>query len=189
MTHDDWELALKLSTMLEMEDVRSTIIKKLDSELSALEKIRLGKTYSVVAWILEGLEKLAEKPEPISIEEGETLGSNTLARLCQIRERAYRDSVSVRSKKNKSFVTRIPYDYDYRESIQKLFVKELEDAGRIPSSGDMLWQVTEEDANQSEPCGIGFPRNEMFYLDHTIFSVSVQNPPLRPYSTNFSLVS
>ena len=144
--------------MLEMEDTKMIIIKTLGSKLSSVEKIGLGKSYSVVDWVLDGLKRLAERSEPISVEEGKTLGSNILARLCQIREERYR----VRSNNVFGIL------YNYKAKIQVHFAKELEDAKSIPSS-DILWQ----DVDQLELCST-LPRNHMFYLDHIIFLVSVR---------------
>ena len=140
-----------------MEDARKIIIKKLGSKLSPVEKISLGKSYSVVDWVLDGLEKLAKRSEPISVEEGEILGSNILARLCQIREKRYRSNDESGTQ------------YDYKGKIRVHFAKELEDAKRIPSSDDMVWQHND----QLELCST-LLRNHMFYLDHIIFLVSVR---------------
>jgi hypothetical protein len=94
-----WESALKLATMWEMKIIRQVVIAELNFVLTELEKLRLGRTYSVRRWVEEGLVGLT-KSHRIPLSEGthdeigalaNQVGWETIARVLRIQNRQLRE--------------------------------------------------------------------------------------------------
>ncbi|KIO04197.1 hypothetical protein M404DRAFT_26410 [Pisolithus tinctorius Marx 270] len=85
-----WISVLKLSTMWEFTNLRTAAISWLDTGNAALdhvEKIVLAMQYDLKEWLLSSLLALAQRPDPISIEEGRRLGIETALKLASVREK------------------------------------------------------------------------------------------------------
>lgn len=55
--------------------------------LSDAEKIVLARRYDIEEWMLPTLLKLAQRPEPISMEEARLIGFETALKLSAVREK------------------------------------------------------------------------------------------------------
>ncbi|KAI5997633.1 hypothetical protein F5J12DRAFT_895761 [Pisolithus orientalis] len=106
-----WISVLKLSTMWEFTNLRMTAMCWLDNDatLDHVEKIVLATQYGIKQWLLPSLFALAQRPDPISVEEGTRLGIETALKLASVREQLKLESV---------------YGYDAKggsELLQKVF--------------------------------------------------------------------
>ncbi|KAI5983064.1 hypothetical protein EDD15DRAFT_2179700, partial [Pisolithus albus] len=90
---NEWTSVLKLSTMWEFTTLREAAISWLDTSDASLyrsdplEKIVLANRYDIKEWLLPSLLALAQRPDPISIEEGRRLGLETALKLASVREK------------------------------------------------------------------------------------------------------
>jgi len=73
--------------MWEFGGLRESAIDNLDSGLDPIDKFLLAQRYDVTEWIVPTLLKLAQRPEPISIEEGRRLGWETALKIASVREK------------------------------------------------------------------------------------------------------
>ncbi|KAL4068133.1 hypothetical protein J3A83DRAFT_4413724 [Scleroderma citrinum] len=86
--NEQWISVLKLSTMWEFDGLRRSAINNLASKsMNPVDKFSLAILYDVTEWIMPALLKLAQRPEPISFEEGRRLGFETALKLASVREK------------------------------------------------------------------------------------------------------
>ncbi|KAI5997683.1 hypothetical protein F5J12DRAFT_851199, partial [Pisolithus orientalis] len=84
-----WISVLKLSTMWECTSLRAAAISWLDGSSATLgdvEKVALAMQYDIKGWLLPSLLALAQRHNPISVEEGRRLGIETALKLASVRE-------------------------------------------------------------------------------------------------------
>ncbi|KAK0494878.1 hypothetical protein EDD18DRAFT_1172831 [Armillaria luteobubalina] len=84
-----WVSVLALSSLWRMS-VRKTAIERLTSRLSQIspiDRIILGRRYSVTSWISSGYEELASRAGVVSLEDAERIGLGTALRIEHIREK------------------------------------------------------------------------------------------------------
>lgn len=83
--------------MWNFEGIRELAICELgllmSDELSPVEVVVLSMTYKIESWLLPALNKLAQRAEPITPEEGEQLGMVTALKIAAIRECCLRTTV------------------------------------------------------------------------------------------------
>lgn len=90
---NEWTSVLKLSTMWEFASLRKAAISWLDTSPASLhrsdliEKIVLATRYDIKEWLLPSLLAIAQRPDPISVEEGKRLGIETALKLASVREK------------------------------------------------------------------------------------------------------
>lgn len=85
-----WISVLRLSTMWEFTNLRTAAISWLDignGDLDHVDKIVLAMQYNIKEWLLPSLLALAQRPDPISVEEGRYLGIETALKLASVREK------------------------------------------------------------------------------------------------------
>ena len=90
LSQHQWTSVLKLSTMWEFEGPRNAAIRHLDSlepPIDPIDKVVLAMQYEIKEWLLPALLKLAQRSEPISIEEGRRIGFETTVKLASVREK------------------------------------------------------------------------------------------------------
>ena len=89
LSRDHWVSVLKLSTMWELQALRNAAIQHLDGlgDIDPVDKCVLAMQYDVKEWMLAALVKLAQRPEPISTEEGRRMGFETALKLSAVREK------------------------------------------------------------------------------------------------------
>jgi hypothetical protein len=87
LSKDEWLSVLKLSTRWLFNDLRKMAIEELArSDLDPIEKIQLGKQYSVEAWLLSGCHELISRDAVISIEDAEKIDWKVAINLYIIRD-------------------------------------------------------------------------------------------------------
>ncbi|KAK0241285.1 hypothetical protein EDD85DRAFT_818304 [Armillaria nabsnona] len=83
-----WVSVLALSSLWRMS-VRKTAMERLTSRLSQIspvDRILLGRRYSVADWISSGYEELASRAGVVSLDEAEKVGLGTALRIEHVRE-------------------------------------------------------------------------------------------------------
>ncbi|KAJ2918285.1 hypothetical protein MD484_g2129, partial [Candolleomyces efflorescens] len=107
LSKDEWLSVLKLSTQWFFNGLRKMAIEKLTLLLSQspVEKIQLGKQYSIEAWLVAGYRELVMRYEPTTVEEAELIGLKETIQLTPIRERWIRQNYPSRSSKPTSIVS------------------------------------------------------------------------------------
>jgi hypothetical protein len=152
-----------------MGDIREMIIKELakrmaDTGMESADKIVFGQAYGVPNWLLAGYKELAERGTPISRTEGQKLGGNTVAGLCQVREAAKE------RKRSRATFGQPQYEdiYDYEAHIRREFAQELGNAGMPASAGTRLLST---DNSAHVPLNFIPVRNEKFYMENIVFLV------------------
>ena len=85
-SRDQWVSVLKLSTEWEFHALRTAAIDHLttlNGSIDPVDKLVMAIKYKITEWMLPTLLKLAQRAEPISMEEGnqrcrQTCGSQTI---------------------------------------------------------------------------------------------------------------
>jgi len=87
MSCTEWTSVLKLSTMWSFDDLRDLAIQNM-SELSIdpVERAALAKEFNVDEWLLPALNELAQREDPIRIDEARRLGWETALQIAAVRE-------------------------------------------------------------------------------------------------------
>lgn len=87
MTCTEWKSVLKLSTMWNFEVVRNLAIQSMSElPIDAVEKAALAREYEIDEWLLPALNELAQREEPIGVEEALRLGMEQALRIAAVRE-------------------------------------------------------------------------------------------------------
>lgn len=87
--HDGWISVLKLSRMWQMEELHRAALKNLKYSVvqkGAVEKLALALKYEIKDWIVPGVDELARRPEPISVEDTAVLGLEVALKVAAVRE-------------------------------------------------------------------------------------------------------
>ena len=56
---------------------------------SAVDKIVLANDYKIKDWLLDAYDEVCARREPLTIEEGQRLGMDTVIKIANFRERCY----------------------------------------------------------------------------------------------------
>ena len=87
LTRSEWESVLRLSTIWELLDIRTRAIKELSMlNMSAVDKILLGRECSVTEWVVNGYLVMAKASFSIDEEDARRLGWETAFRVLRVRE-------------------------------------------------------------------------------------------------------
>jgi len=87
MTSTEWTSVLKLSTMWSFEDLRDLAIQAMtDLPIDPIERAALADEFNVEEWLLPALNELAQREEPISVEEARRLGWERALQIAAVRE-------------------------------------------------------------------------------------------------------
>jgi len=87
MTSTEWTSVLKLSTMWSFDSLREQAIQNMSRlSIDPVERAALAHEYSVDEWLLPALNELAQREEPIGIEEARRLGWETALQIAAVRE-------------------------------------------------------------------------------------------------------
>ncbi|KAH6908526.1 hypothetical protein BKA70DRAFT_1280077 [Coprinopsis sp. MPI-PUGE-AT-0042] len=83
LVKEEWVSVLKLSTIWQMDKIRTLTIDELSSmSLSPLEKIVMAREYVVPKWLSEGVTTLVRTLDTVKIEDiAQTIGWETTARI------------------------------------------------------------------------------------------------------------
>jgi hypothetical protein len=87
MSSTEWTSVLKLSTMWGFDDIRDLAIQCMSLlSIDPIERAALANEYSIDQWLLPALNELAQREEPISIEEARRLGWERALQIAAVRE-------------------------------------------------------------------------------------------------------
>ncbi|KAF6761059.1 hypothetical protein DFP72DRAFT_30936 [Ephemerocybe angulata] len=88
LSTDEWLSVLKLSSKWFFNGFRKMAIEKLAplAGTDPMEKVRLGKEYSVESWLLSGYRELVERDAVISVEDARKVGLENAIELFGVRE-------------------------------------------------------------------------------------------------------
>jgi hypothetical protein len=87
MSATEWTSVLKLSTMWSFEDLRDLAIQNMAQlSIDPVERAALASEYNIDEWLLPALNELAQREEPIGIEEANRLGWETALQIAAVRE-------------------------------------------------------------------------------------------------------
>jgi hypothetical protein len=78
------KVLLKLSSKLEIREIRDAVIQALSGALGPVERIHLGTEFRVYSWLLEGYKQLVLNG--ILVEDEERLGWKTTSKLFRVRD-------------------------------------------------------------------------------------------------------
>ncbi len=86
LTQDEWLSALKLATMWGMADVRRTSITEITQlrSMEDVDKVVLGREYSVVNWVISGYMGLTSRSGAVSIDDVPRLTLPTCLQLWEV---------------------------------------------------------------------------------------------------------
>ena len=161
-----------------MRDIRNMAIESLADDLDSVDRILLGQAYGVKDWLLSGYKALAEREATISGQEGQRLGPNTVARLCEVREAgikaSFRPALSLSKSRAKFKVGKSKYDY--ASHIRSLFSQELADP-KAANTRDVLGTIAGSlriDGDSAGSVNSHPVRNERFYMECIVFLVGIQ---------------
>ncbi|KAF7968239.1 hypothetical protein HWV62_31571 [Athelia sp. TMB] len=93
-SQDEWLSILKLATMWEFDDIKERAIVESTKEMSQktpLERIALAVKYNVPRWLLDAYTALVQQDNPLTRNEVDALGHETVYQLLQLREQSYRE--------------------------------------------------------------------------------------------------
>jgi hypothetical protein len=173
MGRDEWESALKLSTVWGMTEIRDLAIGKLADDLGFVDKILLGQEYGVAEWLLDGCKGIAEREKSLTGSEIRLLGPETAAKLWEARETGIeaRFEQAPYSRFYSNLYRIATGRYNYEKCIRKLFTQELADA---EEAGRNVGISQSHYADESSVPTLSSPpvQNERFYMNCIIFQVS-----------------
>jgi hypothetical protein len=143
LTRKEWIEILGLSTMWEFLSIRELAIRELSKfEMKAADKIRLGREYDVIDWLLSGYREFVQQPATLSLEDAERIGFETAFRLLRVREKFLIDAneskrqccacsppVSSRCEDQLSGLMGARVRHDLNGGIRTEFARELTEAG------------------------------------------------------------
>jgi len=86
-TLEDWTSVLRLASLWEFPRVREHAIKKLSKlDMSPTHKISIARQFHVPGWELPALNQLVQRPEPMNMDDVQSLGIDTVLKLSALRE-------------------------------------------------------------------------------------------------------
>ncbi|KAG6325991.1 hypothetical protein ID866_13098 [Astraeus odoratus] len=90
----EWTSVLKLATTWGFKDTRQAAIDALnDSQIGLVDRVVLAQTYDIKDWLLPALNQLAQRAEPISLEEAGRIGVDVALKMTWVRERLKSTSI------------------------------------------------------------------------------------------------
>ncbi|KAI6015577.1 hypothetical protein EDC04DRAFT_643623 [Pisolithus marmoratus] len=104
--HDGWISVLKLSRMWQMEELHRAALNHLKYSAvrkGAVEKLALALELEIEHWIMPGVNELARRSQPISIEDAQILGLETALKVAAVRESLISESLRLRAGSKDAF--------------------------------------------------------------------------------------
>lgn len=91
---EEWISVLKLSTMWQFDFYRNRAIKELTRHLDndPARRLVLAFGYNVGNWLIPALQSLAQREEPMRMEEVKLLGMERVLKICEVREHYHGNS-------------------------------------------------------------------------------------------------
>lgn len=86
-TADEWTSVLHLADKWGFKAIKILAVAKLVPVLSPVDMIVLGRRYSVNQWfLLDAYDSICLRPEPLSLDEGYSLGMESVIKIMSIRQ-------------------------------------------------------------------------------------------------------
>ncbi|KAK0454427.1 hypothetical protein EV421DRAFT_1896351 [Armillaria borealis] len=135
LSMDAWLSVLKLSGLWRLADTRNIAISRLTTlmwKIDPVDRVILGRRYSVAQWLSSGFMDLVHRVEMVSEEEAEKIGLETALQIQRVRETFLRTAYKVEQSNNRysyqGNATEPSFDRDkVKNAVEKTFKKELED--------------------------------------------------------------
>ncbi|KAI0700606.1 hypothetical protein BC835DRAFT_397625 [Cytidiella melzeri] len=90
LTTPQWIAVLNLATMWQFDKYRVHAITRLSAPSAGLtsgERVQLSLKYRIKSWLVPALNELAQRAEPMGLDDCKTLGLEYLLKICRVRER------------------------------------------------------------------------------------------------------
>ncbi|THH07361.1 hypothetical protein EW146_g9340 [Bondarzewia mesenterica] len=87
-TIEGWTSVLHLASKWNFNSMRRLAIKRLSPIASPVDKLALGRTHAIDAWIIPACEALCIRKDPLSIAEGRRLLADDIVFIARVREEA-----------------------------------------------------------------------------------------------------
>ena len=81
-----WKSILIVATHLQFQSIRDRAIQELTETASFVDKIVLGRSLDIEHWLMPAFVGLAQHPDPLTIDEGRSLGLEAVVHLAAARE-------------------------------------------------------------------------------------------------------
>ncbi|SJK98068.1 uncharacterized protein ARMOST_01325 [Armillaria ostoyae] len=135
LSMDAWLSVLKLSGLWRLADTRNIAISGLTTlmwKIDPVDRVILGRRYSVAPWLSSGFMDLVHRVEMVSEEEADKIGLETALQIQRVRETFLRTAYKVEQSNNRysyqGNATEPSFDRDkVKNAVEKTFKKELED--------------------------------------------------------------
>ncbi|PBK86983.1 hypothetical protein ARMGADRAFT_474111 [Armillaria gallica] len=135
LSMDAWLSVSKLSGLWRLADTRNIAISGLTTlmwKIDPVDRVILGRRYSVAQWLSSGFMDLVHRVEMVSEEEAEKIGLDTALQIQRVRETFLRTAYKIEQSNNRysyqGNATEPSYDRDnVKNAVEKTFKKELED--------------------------------------------------------------
>ncbi|KAA1470543.1 hypothetical protein DENSPDRAFT_744118, partial [Dentipellis sp. KUC8613] len=85
-TIEAWASVLRLSTEWSFSSIRTLAIERLLPIASPVDKVVLGRTYGIHAWLQPGFVALCNRPQPPTVDEAIRLGVRDTILITTVRE-------------------------------------------------------------------------------------------------------
>lgn len=133
---DAWTSVLKLATQWQFDDVRKRAVEALeDQEKDTVQKITLGRQYSISGWLVAAYVELASRHDsnPLTAEEEKALGDGTVVKLLKMeveRQKAKKEGTSyhLTEKVKEVFRDELMADEEYRRTSTTVTTASHDDA-------------------------------------------------------------
>ena len=86
-----WKSVLKLANLWQFDVIRNVAIKSLQpvvNKMTPQATIVMARRFEVEKWLLDAVEVMAKRPEPIGVEDVEVIGLEDALRVAHVREQA-----------------------------------------------------------------------------------------------------
>ncbi|KAK0212349.1 hypothetical protein DFS33DRAFT_19484 [Desarmillaria ectypa] len=135
LSTDGWLSVVKLSSLWRLADTRNIAISRLTTllwKIDPVDRVVLGRKYSVAQWLSSGFVDLVHRVELISQEEAEKIGLDTAHQIQRVREIFLTPAYQVERSNNRHYYqgnsNEPSFDRDkVKIVIEKTFKKELEE--------------------------------------------------------------
>ncbi|KAK0241205.1 hypothetical protein EDD85DRAFT_392660 [Armillaria nabsnona] len=134
LSTDAWLSVIRLSSLWRLADTRNIAISRLTTllwKIDPVDRVMLGRKYSVAQWLSSGFIDLVHRVEMVSEEEAEKIGLETALQIQRVRETFLRTAYKVEQSNSRFYYqsndTEPSFDRDkVKNAVEKTFKKELE---------------------------------------------------------------
>lgn len=87
----EWETVLRLANLWQFQALRKAAIAKLQPVIDGMTApcaIVMARRYHVDRWLVNAVEIMAKRPEPVSVQDVEIIGLEDALKVAHVREQA-----------------------------------------------------------------------------------------------------